>query len=136
MVNEFFVVHIVADYEGHYHLSVHGTYELALSKAQQLVATEVCVEHVYITRGEVGCARAWAISSQAGRAPLSCPDLGSTGWSPPSRPAANRTVRPWREQGFLLRLHVGLEAVEDLITDLDEGFARLDAVLRRQEAPA
>ncbi|MGH7389521.1 MAG: cystathionine beta-lyase [Candidatus Rokuibacteriota bacterium] len=52
----------------------------------------------------------------------------------PSRPAANRTVRPWREQGFLLRLHVGLEGVEDLIADLDEGFARLDAVLRRQGA--
>jgi cystathionine beta-lyase len=47
----------------------------------------------------------------------------------PARPAANRTVRPWRETGFLLRLHVGLEAVEDLIADLDAGFARLNAAL-------
>ena len=46
----------------------------------------------------------------------------------PVRP--ERTARPWREPGFLLRLHVGLEAVEDLIADLDAGFARLGAVLR------
>jgi cystathionine beta-lyase len=48
----------------------------------------------------------------------------------PARPAAQRTARPWREPGFLLRLHVGLEAVSDLIADLDEGFARLHAALR------
>jgi cystathionine beta-lyase len=41
-----------------------------------------------------------------------------------------RTARPWREPGFLLRLHVGLEAVEDLIADLEGGFARLGAALR------
>ncbi|HEY7140807.1 MAG TPA: cystathionine beta-lyase [Methylomirabilota bacterium] len=52
----------------------------------------------------------------------------------PARP--ERTARPWREPGFLLRLHVGLEAVEDLIADLDEGLARLDAALRDDgEAP-
>lgn len=49
----------------------------------------------------------------------------------PPRPEANRTVRPWRPDGFLLRLHVGLEAVEDLIADLEDGFARLNAVLAR-----
>lgn len=56
MVNEFFVVHQVVDYEGHYHLSIHVTYALALGKAKQLLATEVCAgsEHVYITHGEVG----------------------------------------------------------------------------------
>jgi cystathionine beta-lyase len=43
----------------------------------------------------------------------------------PARP--ERTARPWREPGFLLRLHVGLEAVEDLIADLDAGLARLRA---------
>jgi cystathionine beta-lyase len=48
----------------------------------------------------------------------------------PVRP--ERTARPWRESGFLLRLHVGLEAVEDLIADLDAGLARLGAVLRDQ----
>jgi cystathionine beta-lyase len=43
----------------------------------------------------------------------------------PARPV--RTARPWREPGFLVRLHVGLEAVEDLMADLDAGFARLRA---------
>jgi cystathionine beta-lyase len=46
----------------------------------------------------------------------------------PVRP--ERTARPWREPGFLLRLHVGLEAVEDLIADLEAGFARLGAAVR------
>jgi len=45
----------------------------------------------------------------------------------PGRPPAARAARPWREPGFLLRLHVGLEAVEDLIADLEDGFARLHA---------
>jgi cystathionine beta-lyase len=49
----------------------------------------------------------------------------------PARP--ERTARPWREPGFLLRLHVGLEAVEDLIADLEAGFARLRAALRGEE---
>ncbi len=48
----------------------------------------------------------------------------------PARP--ERTVRPWNEHGFLLRLHVGLEAVEDLIADLEAGFARLGAALRNE----
>jgi cysteine-S-conjugate beta-lyase len=49
----------------------------------------------------------------------------------PARPAENRTVRPWQEKGILLRIHVGLEAVEDLIEDLDDGFARLNAALEQ-----
>ncbi|HLN11829.1 MAG TPA: hypothetical protein VK587_01485, partial [bacterium] len=40
-----------------------------------------------------------------------------------------RVVRPRTEPGTLIRLHVGLEAVEDLIADLDAGFARLHAAL-------
>jgi cystathionine beta-lyase len=44
-------------------------------------------------------------------------------------PVALRTARPWRETGVLLRLHVGLEAVEDLIADLEDGLARLGAAL-------
>jgi cystathionine beta-lyase len=43
----------------------------------------------------------------------------------PAHPPAERAARPWRAPGPLLRLHVGLEAVEDLIADLDDGFARL-----------
>jgi cystathionine beta-lyase len=41
--------------------------------------------------------------------------------------APERRVRPWTERGFLLRLHVGLEAVEDLIADLEAGLDRLRA---------
>jgi cysteine-S-conjugate beta-lyase len=40
-------------------------------------------------------------------------------------PSPERTVRPWKEPGILLRFHVGLEAVEDLIADLRDGFDRL-----------
>lgn len=47
----------------------------------------------------------------------------------PAHPEENRTVRAWREPGVLLRLHVGLEAVEDLLADLEEAFARLNAAL-------
>lgn len=47
----------------------------------------------------------------------------------PPRPEKNRTVKPWTPPGFLLRIHVGLEAVDDLIADLDAGFARLNAKL-------
>ena len=52
----------------------------------------------------------------------------------PVRP--ERTARPWRESGFLLRLHVGLEAVEDLIADLETGFARLGAALHGEAEAA
>jgi cystathionine beta-lyase len=52
----------------------------------------------------------------------------------PARP--QRTARPWREPGFLLRLHVGLEAVEDLIADLEAGFVRLRSALRGEEETA
>lgn len=47
----------------------------------------------------------------------------------PPRPEKNRTVKPWTPPGFLLRIHVGLEAVDDLVADLDAGFARLNAKL-------
>jgi cystathionine beta-lyase len=46
----------------------------------------------------------------------------------PVRP--ERTARPWSERGFLVRLHVGLETVEDLIADLEAGFTRLGGTLR------
>jgi cystathionine beta-lyase len=40
-------------------------------------------------------------------------------------PAPERTARPWTERGALLRFHVGLEAVDDLIADLKDGLERL-----------
>jgi cysteine-S-conjugate beta-lyase len=48
----------------------------------------------------------------------------------PVRPV--RSARPWRESGFLLRLHVGLEAVDDLIGDLEAGLSRLGAALKNE----
>lgn len=48
----------------------------------------------------------------------------------PVRPV--RTARPWQEPGFLLRLHVGLEAVEDLIADLEAGLSRLETVSEQE----
>lgn len=43
-----------------------------------------------------------------------------------------RTVSPWRG-GPLIRLHCGLERAEDLIADLDEGFAAMNALRGRSE---
>jgi cystathionine beta-lyase len=43
----------------------------------------------------------------------------------PAKPARIRTATPWREPGYVLRYHVGLEAPDDLIDDLAAGFARL-----------
>jgi cystathionine beta-lyase len=43
----------------------------------------------------------------------------------PSDPAIERTANPWRAEGPLLRLSVGLEHVDDLIADLEAGLGRL-----------
>jgi len=43
----------------------------------------------------------------------------------PFEPAAARTATTWREPSPTLRFHVGLEDPEDLIADLERGFARL-----------
>ncbi|MEE4208943.1 MAG: cystathionine beta-lyase [Parvularcula sp.] len=40
----------------------------------------------------------------------------------PAWPSETRSAQPWREQGQLLRLHVGLEALDDLTTDLARAF--------------
>ncbi|HEY4134691.1 MAG TPA: cystathionine beta-lyase [Alphaproteobacteria bacterium] len=45
----------------------------------------------------------------------------------PVNPTAIRTAVPWAAEGPLLRLHVGLEDVDDLIADLADGFKRLAA---------
>jgi cystathionine beta-lyase len=45
----------------------------------------------------------------------------------PFDPRAYRTATRWEEKGPSIRLHVGLEDVEDLKADLDAGFARLSA---------
>ena len=45
----------------------------------------------------------------------------------PFDPTSYRTATKWTGPGPALRFHVGLEAVEDLVRDLDDGFARLKA---------
>jgi cystathionine beta-lyase len=45
----------------------------------------------------------------------------------PFDPRSYRTATKWNEPGQALRIHVGLEDVADLKTDLDEAFARLRA---------
>lgn len=44
----------------------------------------------------------------------------------PLNPKHYRSAVPWTEEGLLLRLHIGLEAVEDLIADLEDGLNRLN----------
>lgn len=45
----------------------------------------------------------------------------------PADPRKIRSATRWDEPGHLVRLHVGLEDPDDLIADLDAGFARMNA---------
>jgi len=45
----------------------------------------------------------------------------------PARPEKSRSATAWTGPGPLLRLHIGLEDVGDLIADLEDGLARLTA---------
>ncbi|MCC7260825.1 MAG: cystathionine beta-lyase [Alphaproteobacteria bacterium] len=45
----------------------------------------------------------------------------------PIDPTAIRTATPWTHKGATLRLHIGLEDVGDLISDLEEGFSRANS---------
>ena len=45
----------------------------------------------------------------------------------PFDPTPNRTATAWRAAGPCLRFHIGLEHPDDLIADLEAGFARLRA---------
>lgn len=47
----------------------------------------------------------------------------------PFDPTKCRTATRWQAEGPAIRLHIGLEDVEDLKNDLDAGFARLRAAL-------
>ena len=42
----------------------------------------------------------------------------------PASPEKNRTATEWDPGGFTMRIHVGLEDIDDLIADLDAGFDR------------
>lgn len=43
-----------------------------------------------------------------------------------AKPHSLRTANPWKDRGPLIRLHIGLEATDDLIADLKAGFERLN----------
>ncbi|MCZ6885968.1 MAG: PLP-dependent transferase, partial [Alphaproteobacteria bacterium] len=45
----------------------------------------------------------------------------------PADPSSFRTASPWQAEGNLIRLHAGLEDVNDLIADLEAGLKRLTA---------
>jgi cystathionine beta-lyase len=45
----------------------------------------------------------------------------------PEQPGPARTAEKWTEEGFSLRLHIGLEDKDDLIADLAAGFERMTA---------
>lgn len=47
----------------------------------------------------------------------------------PFNPSSYRTACPWTEEGQALRFHIGLDDVEDLRRDLEDGFTRLNAAL-------
>jgi len=47
----------------------------------------------------------------------------------PASPPPTRTAVPWKESGYVLRYHVGLEDPEDLLVDLKDGFDRLNAAI-------
>ncbi|MEO0399153.1 MAG: cystathionine beta-lyase [Pseudomonadota bacterium] len=47
----------------------------------------------------------------------------------PVDPAANRSAVPWTEDGAVLRLHAGLEDLEDLVLDLESAFAAMAIAL-------
>jgi len=51
-----------------------------------------------------------------------------------SEPASHRTATVWPFEGPLLRVHAGLEHVDDLIADLDAAFGRLRAAIRKSNA--
>jgi len=44
----------------------------------------------------------------------------------PVQPALSRSATVWSAQTPLLRIHVGLESLQDLTADLEEGFNRLN----------
>jgi cystathionine beta-lyase len=43
----------------------------------------------------------------------------------PFDPTPNRAVTKWPYRGQAFRVHIGLEHVDDLIEDLEQGFKRL-----------
>ena len=55
------------------------------------------------------------------------PGAAMRAWPSPFNCAPARTATQWEPGGPTVRFHIGLEAVEDLIADLERGFAALAA---------
>jgi cysteine-S-conjugate beta-lyase len=60
------------------------------------------------------------------RLPLGKPDI-ERGSKAPFNCTPIRTATRWEPGGPTVRFHIGLEAVEDLLADLERGFAALGA---------
>jgi cystathionine beta-lyase len=54
----------------------------------------------------------------------------------PNHPERYRTATAWDASFPSLRIHAGLEDPDDLIADLDAGFARLNEISVRGRGPA
>lgn len=48
----------------------------------------------------------------------------------PVYPGIVRSARKWEHKGHIIRLHIGLEDVDDLIADLDKAFAAMNKAMR------
>ncbi len=62
--------------------------------------------------------------------PLGASWGGYESLSIPGDPAKLRTATSWTESGHLLRLHIGLEDVGDLLADLEAGLDRFSAAVK------
>ena len=49
----------------------------------------------------------------------------------PTNPGKQRTATNWKTSGPTLRIHAGLEDLDDLIDDLEHGLARLNVESQR-----
>ena len=47
----------------------------------------------------------------------------------PAWPSKTRTATKWTAPEPILRIHAGLEDIDDLIADLDQGFQKFNAAL-------
>ena len=100
-------------------------------------ALENCPGHAHWKRDFTGSTGLFAfILKPKPRAALACMldnmRLFSMGYSwggyesliVPQEPLSSRTATTWKKEGQLIRVHVGLENIDDLITDIEAGLRR------------
>ena len=54
----------------------------------------------------------------------------------PTDPSAVRTATRWDVAGQAVRIHAGLEDIDDLIWDLDKSFAEVEKNRNKEAVPA